>query len=94
MKVKKIKYVQKLLIIVYRRKRAQIESIVIYRKNNSKEHNNMSIEEILSLCFWDSSLLENTIFWLVDDTNSNIVSYVSLQIKNRTWSFERETNLM
>ena len=48
---KKIKYVQKLLIIVYRRKRAQIESIVIYRKNNSKEHNNISIEEILSLCF-------------------------------------------
>ena len=32
-------------------KRAQIESLVIYSKNDSKKHNNLSIEEILSLCF-------------------------------------------
>ena len=30
-------------------KRAQIESLVIYRKNNSKKHNNISLEEILTL---------------------------------------------
>ena len=48
---KKIKYFQELLIAVYRKKRAKIESLVIYRKNNSKKHNNISIEEILSLCF-------------------------------------------
>ena len=51
MKEKKIKYFQELLIIVYRKKRGQIESLVIYRKNNSKKQNNISIEEILSLCF-------------------------------------------
>ena len=38
------------------------ESLVIYPKNNSKKHNNISVEKILSLCFWDSGLLENTIF--------------------------------
>ena len=63
-KEKKNKYVQKLLVIAYRKKRAQIESLVIYRKNNSKKKNNISIEEILSLCFRDSGLLENTFFWL------------------------------
>ena len=66
--------------------------IVIFCKNNSKKHNNIRIEEILSLYFWDSRLLENSIFWLGDDTNSNIISYVSLRIKNRTWSFQRERN--
>ena len=73
-------------------KRAQIESLVIYRKNNSKKHNNISVEEILSLSFWDSGLSENAIFWLGDDTNSNIIPYVSLRIKNKTWSFQRETD--
>ena len=68
-------------------KRAQIESLVIYRKNNSKKHNNLSLEEILSLFFRHSVLLENIIFWLGDDTNTNLISYVLLQIKNRTWSF-------
>ena len=60
---------------MHRKKRAQIESLVIYRKNNSKKHENISVEEILSLCFWDSGLLENTIFGLGDDTNSTIISY-------------------
>ena len=64
--------------------RAKIESWVIYHKSNSKNHNNIRIEEILSLCFWDSGLLKNTIFWLGDGTNSNIISYVSLRIKIRT----------
>ena len=31
-------------------------------QNNSKTHNNASIEEILSLCFLDSRLLENYFF--------------------------------
>ena len=65
-------------------KRAKIESLVIYHKSDSKKHNNIKIEEILSLCFWDSGLLKNTIFWLRDDTNSDITSYVSLRIKIRT----------
>ena len=39
MKEKTIKYIQELLIIVYRKKRAQIESLVIYRECNSKKHN-------------------------------------------------------
>ena len=51
MKEKKIKYVQELLIIVYRKRRAQIESLVIYCNSNLKKHYNMKIEEILSLCF-------------------------------------------
>ena len=72
-------------------KRAQIESWVIYHKSNTKNHNNIRIEEILSLCFWDSDLLKNTIFWLGDGTNSNIISYVALRIKIRTLSFQKET---
>ena len=32
-------------------KKAQIESLLIYCKSNSKKHNNISIEEILSSCF-------------------------------------------
>ena len=59
-----------------KKKKAQIESLVIYRKNNSKTHNNPSIEEILSLCFLDPRLLENTIFWL--GTKSNIISFILL----------------
>ena len=51
MKEKKTKYVQELLIIVYCKKIVQIESLVIYRKSNSKKHNNISVEEILSFCF-------------------------------------------
>ena len=79
---------------MYRKKRAQIESLVIYRKSNSKKHNNIKIEEILSLCFWDSRLLGNTTFLLGDNKNSNIISYVSLRTKIgiMTWSFQRETN--
>ena len=78
---------------MYCKKRAQIESLVIYCKSDLKKHNNIKIGEILSLCFWDSDLLKNTIFWLGDDTNSNRISYVSLGIKIRTSSFQRETNL-
>ena len=48
MQGKTIKYVQKLLIILYHKKRAQIESLTNYRKSNSKKHNNIKIE-ILSL---------------------------------------------
>ena len=59
-----------------KKKKAQIESLVIYRKNNSKTHNSPSIEEILSLCFLDPRLLENTIFWL--GTKSNIISFILL----------------
>ena len=40
MQEKKMKYVQKLLIIVYRKKGTQIEPLVMYRKNNSKKHFN------------------------------------------------------
>ena len=49
MKEIKTKSVQVLLNIVYRGNRAQIESLVIYRKSNSKKHNNVKIEEILNL---------------------------------------------
>ena len=50
-------------------KRAQIESLVIYCKNNSKKHKNVSLEEILSICYQDSGLLENTIFgWAMIQT--------------------------
>ena len=89
---KKVKYIQKFLIIVYRKKLAQIESLAIYCKSNLKKHSNIKIEEILSLCFWDSHLLENTYVLLGDDTNSNIISYVSLRVKIKTWSLQRETN--
>ena len=34
---------------MFRKKRAQIESLVIYRKNNSKKNSNISIKEILCL---------------------------------------------
>ena len=88
MKAKKIRYVQELLIIVYRKK----EPVVIYYESNLKKHNKYKMKEILSLCFWGSRLLENIIFWLGDDTNSSIISHVLLQIENRTWSFQRETN--
>ena len=50
MQGKTVKYVQKLLIIVYRKKRAQIESLASYRKSNSKKYNNIKIE-VLSLYF-------------------------------------------
>ena len=51
-------------------KRAQIESFVIYRKNNSKKHNNISLEGILSLCLRDSGSLENTVFgWVMIQTS-------------------------
>ena len=73
---------------MYGKKRAQIESLVIYCKNNSKKHNNISIEE--SLCFWDSPLLENTIFWLDDDTKFNIIFYVSLRIKIELGAFKEK----
>ena len=36
--------------------------------------------------------MENTILWLGDDTNSNIICYISLRIKIRTWIFQRQTN--
>ena len=50
-------------------KRAQIESLVIYRKSNLKKHNNISLKGILSLCLRDSGLLENTIFgWVMIQT--------------------------
>ena len=75
---------------MYGKKRAQIESLVIYCKNNSKKHNNISIEEILSLCFWDSPLIENTIFWLDDDTKFNIIFYVSLRIKIELGTFKEK----
>ena len=91
-KEKKNKYLQKLLVIAYRKKRAQMESLVIYRKNNLKKQNNISIEEILSLCFRDSGLLENTFFLTGWVQSSDIISYVSLRIKSITWSFQRETN--
>ena len=57
MKEKKIKYVQELLIIAYSKKRAQIESIVIYRKNKSKKHNNISRRNIKFMRFeiWNVS---------------------------------------
>ena len=32
-------------------KKSTNESFVIYRKSNWKKHNNIKIEEILSLCF-------------------------------------------
>ena len=51
MKEKKIKYVQELLIIAYRKKRAQNGSIVIYRKNKSKNHNNISRKNIKFMRF-------------------------------------------
>ena len=88
MKAKKIRYVQELLIIVYRKK----EPVVIYYESYLKKHNKYKMKEILSLCFWGSRLLENIIFWLGDDTNSSIISHVLLQIENRTWSFQREAN--
>ena len=50
MQGKTVKYVQELLIILYRKKRAQTESLANYLKNNSKKYNNIKIE-ILSLCF-------------------------------------------
>ena len=50
-KKKKNKNVKELLIIVHRKKRAQIESLVIYRKNNFKKHNKISVEKILNLFF-------------------------------------------
>ena len=37
MQGKTTKYVQKLLIILYRKKRAQIKSLADYRKSNSKK---------------------------------------------------------
>ena len=46
MKERKIKYVQELLIIAYRKKRVQNGSIVIYRKKKSKNHNNISRKNI------------------------------------------------
>ena len=91
MQGKTVKYVQELLIILYRKKRAQTESLANYLKNNSKKYNNIKIE-ILSLCFWDSCLLENTNVLLGDDANSNIISYVLLRTKIRAWSFQREKN--
>ena len=63
-----------------------------YNKKHNKKHTNIKTEEILGLCFWDSGLLENTILWLGDDTNSNIICYISLRIKIRTWIFQRQTN--
>ena len=69
-----------------------MESLVIYSKSNSKKLNNIKKEKILSLCFWDLRLLENTNFLIGDDKNSNIISYVPLRIKIRLWSFQRETN--
>ena len=33
------------------KKRAQIDSLVIYHKKTSNKYNNISVEEILSLCF-------------------------------------------
>ena len=50
MKEIKIKYVKELLNIVYRKNRGQIEPLFLYRKSNSKKHNSVKIEEILSLC--------------------------------------------
>ena len=47
-KEKYIKYVLE-LVIMFRKKRAQIESLAIYRKNNSKKNSNISIKEILGL---------------------------------------------
>ena len=77
-KEKKIKYVQKLLVVAYRKKRAQIESLVIYRKINSKKQNNISIEEILSLCFRDSGLLENTFFdWVGAKLRYNLIRFAT-----------------
>ena len=92
MKGEKLKFVRELLITVYSKKRAQIKPLVIYRKSNSKNHNDISIEKILSLCFRDSGLLDNNIFWLGDYTNYYIISYVSLRIKNRNCRFQRRTN--
>ena len=51
MKEKKIKYVQELLIIAYRKKRAQNGSIVVYRKNKSKKHNNLRRKNIKFMRF-------------------------------------------
>ena len=41
MQEKKIKYIKELLIIAYRQKRVQIESLAIHRKSNWKKHNNI-----------------------------------------------------
>ena len=62
----------------------------LLQKHLEKAKKYKGIDEISSLCFWDSRLLENTIFWLGDDTNSNMISYISLWIK--TWSFQIETS--
>ena len=59
-------------------KRAQIESLVIYRKINSKKQNNISIEEILSLCFRDSGLIENTFFdWVGAKLRYNFIRFAT-----------------
>ena len=42
---------KELLIIAYRKKRAQNESIVIYRKDKSKKHNNTSRRNIKFMRF-------------------------------------------
>ena len=51
MKERKIKYAHEILIIAYRKKRAQNGSIVIYRKNKSKNHNNISRKNIKFMKF-------------------------------------------
>ena len=51
MKEKKSSTFKELLIIAYRKKRAQNESIVIYRKDKSKKHNNISRRNIKFMRF-------------------------------------------
>ena len=44
--------------------------------------------------FLKFTFVRENYFLLGDDKNSNIISYFSLQIKIKTWSFQRETNPM
>ena len=54
---KKVKNVQELPIIAYNKNRAQNETIVIYRKDKSKKHKNISRRNIKFMRFeiWNVS---------------------------------------
>ena len=54
---KKVKNVQELPIIAYHKKRAQNETIAIYRKEKSKKHKNISRRNIKFMRFeiWNVS---------------------------------------